>query len=160
MLFAYGRVSTAAQSSAHQSDAFARAGVAPENTYVDVASGAKASRPKLDEVLKLLRDGDTLVITRLDRLGRSMAHLVGLGTDLRSRGVDLRVLEQGIDTTTPEGRATAAYVTPRQPLAPGPARRLRRSCSCQLAPQVLDLGHQALDLTGAGLGQLGGMAGR
>lgn len=65
----------------------------------------KALRPKLDELLKMLRDGDTLVVTRLDRLGRSMAHLVNLEAELRSRGVDLRVLEQGIDTTTAEGRA-------------------------------------------------------
>lgn len=73
--------------------------------YVDVASGAKASRPQLDLVLQLLREGDTLKVTRLDRLGRSLQHLVNLGADLRDRGIGLHVLEQGIDTGTAEGRA-------------------------------------------------------
>ncbi len=52
-----------------------------------------------------MRDGDTLVITRLDRLGRSVLHLITLGADLRGRGIGLKVLEQGIDTATAEGRA-------------------------------------------------------
>lgn len=104
MNFAYGRVSTADQNPDHQTDAFARAGVPPENVHVDFASGARASRPELDIVLGRLRSGDSLYVTRLDRLGRSLAHLVCLGTDLRERGVDLVVLEQGIDTRTAEGR--------------------------------------------------------
>lgn len=69
------------------------------------ASGAKASRPQLDAVLARLRSGDMLVITRLDRLGRSVLHLITLGADLRERGIGLQVLEQGIDTATAEGRA-------------------------------------------------------
>ncbi len=89
----------------HQIDALERAGVARDDIYVDHASGAKASRPELDNVLRLLRDGDTLKITRLDRLGRSVLHLVTLGTELRERGVGLHVIEQGIDTSTAEGRA-------------------------------------------------------
>ncbi len=56
-------------------------------------------------MLRLLRDGDTLKITRLDRLGRSVLHLVTLGAGLRKRGVGLHVIEQGIDTSTAEGRA-------------------------------------------------------
>jgi hypothetical protein len=63
------------------------------------ASGAKASRPQLDVLLKVLRAGDTLKITRLDRLGRSVLHLVTLGAELRERGGGLHVLEQGIDTS-------------------------------------------------------------
>jgi len=55
--------------------------------------------------MQLLRDGDTLKVTRLDRLGRSLHHLVNLGAELRGRGVGLHVVEQGIDTDTPEGRA-------------------------------------------------------
>lgn len=83
-----------------------RAEVTPDNIYIDYASGAKASRPELDKALSSAnRDGDQLVITRLDRLGRSVLHLVMLGADLRERGVGLVVLEQGIDTTTMEGRA-------------------------------------------------------
>ncbi len=101
----YARVSTAEQNPDHQTDALLRAGVTRENIHVDHASGAKASRPKLDLVLRLLRDGDVLVVTRLDRLGRSVLHLLTLGAQLRERGVGLKVVEQGIDTATAEGRA-------------------------------------------------------
>lgn len=89
----------------HQVDALRRAGVAEDDIYVDHTSGAKALRPQLDIVLRLLRAGDTLKITRLDRLGRSVLHLVTLGAELREKGVELHVIEQGIDTTTAEGRA-------------------------------------------------------
>jgi DNA invertase Pin-like site-specific DNA recombinase len=105
MLFGYARVSTADQNPDHQIDALRRHGVDREHIHVDVASGAKASRPKLDLVLQLLRPGDTLKITRLDRLSRSVLHLVTLGANLRERGIGLHVIEQGIDTSTVEGRA-------------------------------------------------------
>ena len=107
MLLGYARVSTAEQNPDHQTDALRRAGVAEKDIYLDYASGAKASRPQLDQVLRNLRDhnDDTLVVTRLDRLGRSVLHLVTLGATLRERGIGLKVLEQGIDTTTAEGRA-------------------------------------------------------
>jgi len=87
MLVGYARVSTAEQNPDHQTDALLRAGVARDDIHVDHASGAKASRPQLDLVLQLLRDGDVLVVTRLDRLGRSVLHLVTLGAQLRDRGV-------------------------------------------------------------------------
>src|SRR5665811_945227 len=106
MLIGYARVSTADQNPDHQIDALTRAGVDPDDIYLDRASGAKASRPELDKALASAnRRGDQLVITRLDRLGRSVLHLVTLGATLQERGVGLRVLEQGIDTTTAEGRA-------------------------------------------------------
>jgi len=105
VLLGYARVSTADQNPDHQVDALRRAGVAAKDIYVDHASGAKASRPELDNILRILRDGDTLKITRLDRLGRSVLHLVTLGAELRDRGVGLHVIEQGIDTSTAEGRA-------------------------------------------------------
>lgn len=105
MLIGYARVSTGDQNPDHQIDALRRAGVSDENIHVDYASGAKASRPQLDLVLRLLRDGDQLAITRLDRLGRSVLHLIGLGEQLREKGVGLKVIEQGIDTATAEGRA-------------------------------------------------------
>ena len=105
MLSGYARVSTAEQNPDHQVDALVRAGVAELDVRIDVASGAKASRPQLDLPLARVRVGDTLVVTRLDRLGRSVLHLVNLGADLRGRGVGLRVLEQGVDTATAEGRA-------------------------------------------------------
>ncbi|GGT43234.1 recombinase family protein [Nonomuraea spiralis] len=105
MLFGYARVSTADQNPVHQIDALLRAGVAEDNVHLDHASGAKASRPELDIVLRMLRSGDTLKVTRLDRLSRSVLHLVTLGAELRMRGVGLHVIEQGIDTDTMEGRA-------------------------------------------------------
>ncbi|CAG7587962.1 hypothetical protein E143388_02866 [Rhodococcus opacus] len=96
---------SADQNPDHQVDALRRAGVAAENIHVDHAGGTKASRPELVLVLKRFRGGDVLVITRLDRLGRSMLHLITLGTDLRERGIGLNVLEQEIDTATAECRA-------------------------------------------------------
>lgn len=105
MLLGYARVPSADQNSDHQIDALRRAGVAVENIHLEHAGGAKASRPQLDIVLQLLREGDVLVITRLDRLGRSVMHLITLGAELRERGIGLKVLEQGIDTDTVEGRA-------------------------------------------------------
>ncbi|MEV6866679.1 recombinase family protein [Streptosporangium subroseum] len=105
MLFGYARVSTADQNPDHQIDALLRAGVERDNVYLDRASGAKASRPQFDIVLRMLRSGDTLKVTRLDRLSRSVLHLVTLGAELRMRGVGLHVIEQGIDTDTMEGRA-------------------------------------------------------
>jgi DNA invertase Pin-like site-specific DNA recombinase len=105
VLIGYARVSTADQNPDHQVDALLRAGVAERDIHVDIASGAKASRPKFDLVMQLLRAGDTLKVTRLDRLGRSLLHLVTLGAELRERQVGLQVVEQGIDTATAEGRA-------------------------------------------------------
>lgn len=105
MLIGYARVSTPAQNPEPQIDALLRAGVAERDIHLDVVSGARASRPKLDLVLQLIREGDTLTVTRLDRLGRSLLDLVTLGAELRGRGIGLRVTEQAIDTATVEGRA-------------------------------------------------------
>jgi DNA invertase Pin-like site-specific DNA recombinase len=109
MLIGYARVSKAdgSQSLDLQRDALAAAGVAPERVYEDRASGARDDRPGLEACLQALRDGDVLVIWKLDRLGRTLAHLVGTVRDLAGRGIGLRVLNgQGaeIDTTTPAGR--------------------------------------------------------
>ncbi|MDX3537476.1 recombinase family protein [Streptomyces sp. MB09-01] len=93
------------RAAAKRKDALLRNGVDRDNIHVDVASGAKASRPKLDLVMQLMREGDTLKVTRLDRLSRSVLHLVTLGAELRERGIGLHVIEQGIDTATMEGRA-------------------------------------------------------
>lgn len=98
------RVSTVDQNPDAQRDALIRAGVAAENLYVDHPSGTKSSRPQWDVVNKVLRAGDVLVCTRLDRVRRSTAHLVSLLDEFRQRGVKFRFLEQGIDTTTAEGR--------------------------------------------------------
>ncbi|MHA6801790.1 recombinase family protein [Bounagaea algeriensis] len=104
MLVGYARVSTDEQNPQAQRDALLRAGVAEENLYVDHSCGAKSSRPQWDVVQRVLRDGDTLICTRLDRVGRSTAHLVATLDEFGRRGVAFRFLEQGIDTTTAEGR--------------------------------------------------------
>lgn len=109
MLIGYARVSKAdgSQSLDLQRDALAAAGVAPERVYEDRASGARDDRPGLEACLQALRDGDVLVIWKLDRLGRTLTHLVGTVQALAERGIGLRVLNgQGaeIDTTTPGGR--------------------------------------------------------
>lgn len=111
MLIGYARVSTAEQNPAHQVDALVRAGVAADDIYVDTASGAKASKPQLDLVLKLPRADDTLKITRLDRLGRSVLHLVTLGAQFRDGGIGLHVTEQGINTSTMGGQAMLGMVS-------------------------------------------------
>jgi DNA invertase Pin-like site-specific DNA recombinase len=100
----YARVSTADQNADGQHDALTAAGC--ERIFTDTASGKLARRPQLDTMLDYVRPGDILVITKLDRLGRSVAHLVELVAVLAARGVDLRVLRQGIDTSTSAGKLT------------------------------------------------------
>jgi len=98
----YARVSTPEQDMSLQTDALERAGCS--RIFQDVASGAKAERKGLDEALAYLRPGDTLVVWKIDRLGRSLAHLVGVVEDLRSRGIGFRSLtDPGMDTTTASG---------------------------------------------------------
>ena len=101
-LIGYARVSTRDQHPEGQTDALQTAGCG--KIFVEHASGVLARRPVLDDVLDYLRDGDTLVVTKLDRLGRSVRNLKQIADDLQSRGVGLRALSQGIDTTTPGGR--------------------------------------------------------
>ena len=80
------------------------AGVTPARLFVDKASGAKTDRPGLGKCLEFLQAGDVLLVWRLDRLGRSMGHLVGLVEELQQRGVGFRSLCDGaIDTTTASG---------------------------------------------------------
>ncbi len=98
----YGRVSTRDQHPEAQADALTAAGCRP--LYIDKASGKLAKRPKLDEALHALSAGDQIVITKLDRLGRSLEHLIELSNELQRRQIDLVVLDQGIDTSTAVGR--------------------------------------------------------
>jgi DNA invertase Pin-like site-specific DNA recombinase len=98
----YARVSTLEQDPALQHDALKAAGV--ERIFTDQASGALTERPQLTAVLEQLRPGDTLVVWRLDRLGRSMSHLIQTVTALEERGVGFASLTEAIDTTTPAGR--------------------------------------------------------
>jgi DNA invertase Pin-like site-specific DNA recombinase len=100
----YARVSTRDQHPEAQHDALVAAGCDPAHVYVDKASGKLARRPELDKALLVLREGDQLAVTKLDRLGRSLAHLIEIADGLQVRRVDLVVLDQGIDTTTAAGR--------------------------------------------------------
>jgi DNA invertase Pin-like site-specific DNA recombinase len=100
----YARVSTKEQSFNLQVDALRAAGC--EKIYTEAISGARAERPVLDELLRNLRPDDVLVIWKLDRLGRSLRHLVDLVGMLMDRGVGLQSLHDPIDTTTPHGRLT------------------------------------------------------
>ncbi|MBT1171211.1 recombinase family protein [Bifidobacterium sp. SO4] len=99
--FGYARVSTNGQTADLQRDALDKAGC--DRLFVDVASGAKAHRPELDRMMELLREGDVVVVWRLDRLGRSVQNLVELMNRFQQMGVGFVSLNEAIDTTTPGG---------------------------------------------------------
>ena len=101
-LVGYTRVSTLDQNPALQRDALAAAGCV--KLFEDRASGARADRPGLAQALAFLREGDVLVVWKLDRLGRSLPHLIETVAALAARGVGFRSLTEAIDTTTPGGR--------------------------------------------------------
>ncbi|WP_314376154.1 recombinase family protein [Sphingomonas paucimobilis] len=109
MLIGYVRVSKSdgSQTLEPQRDALLAAGVEPDRIYQDLASGRHDARPGLTECLKALQPGNTLVIWKLDRLGRDLRHLVTTAEQLRARGIGLKVLTGAgaqIDTTTANGR--------------------------------------------------------
>jgi len=105
MLVGYMRISTdmEKQSTALQLDALKSAGVDERNIYQDCGSGTKSDRPGLRECLAYLRPGDTLVVWKLDRLGRSLIDLLNVVISLRERNVGFRSLTENIDTTTIQG---------------------------------------------------------
>jgi len=101
----YGRVSTRDQNPDSQRDALLAAGCDPDHLFIDHGvTGKLAKRPQWDACLNYLRSGDVLVITRLSRAARSLRNLLDVVDQLRERGIDLVVLKQQIDTTTPAGR--------------------------------------------------------
>lgn len=103
-LLGYVRVSTDDQDLSLQIDALTRQGIPETSIFKDKLSGARTDRPGLTKCLEALQSGDVLVVWRLDRLGRSMRHLITLVEDLRSRGVGFRSLSEGaIDTTNASG---------------------------------------------------------
>ncbi len=102
MLVGYARVSTQDQTLTLQQDALKQAGC--ERFFTDQISGAKSDRPGLDEALAFLRTGDVLIVWRLDRLGRSLGHLIETITALSQRGIGFKSLTEQIDTTTPSGK--------------------------------------------------------
>lgn len=102
MLIGYARVSTEDQSLNLQLDALCQAGC--EQIYTDKASATKTLRPGLSEASSHLRQGDVLIVWKLDRLGRSVKRFVDLVGELADKGIQFRSLTDGIDTTTPNGR--------------------------------------------------------
>jgi DNA invertase Pin-like site-specific DNA recombinase len=102
MLIGYARISTLDQTLALQQDALTAAGC--EQLYTDTVSGSVTTRPGLTQAFSHLRAGDTLVVWRLDRLGRSLAHLIATIRDLQERGIGFRSLQEQIDTTTSGGK--------------------------------------------------------
>lgn len=105
MLVGYMRVSSESdrQNTNLQRDALQAAGVDTRHLYEDRASGAKDDRPGLAQALEFLRPGDVLVVWKLDRLGRSLPHLLAIVNTLKDRQVAFRSLTEGMDTTTPSG---------------------------------------------------------
>jgi DNA invertase Pin-like site-specific DNA recombinase len=102
MLIGYARVSTHEQTLNLQQDALNKAGCT--RIFTDTASGTKTERKGLEEALNYVRKGDTLVVWRLDRLGRSLPHLISTMTDLEQRGIGFKSLTENIDTTTSGGK--------------------------------------------------------
>jgi DNA invertase Pin-like site-specific DNA recombinase len=102
MLIGYARVSTQDQNLDLQKDALEKAGC--EKIYVEQISGGSSARPELDKTMETLREGDTLIVWRLDRLGRSLKHLIELVNELEQRKIGLRSLTESMDTTTSGGK--------------------------------------------------------
>ncbi len=97
----YARVSSIGQSLDVQLDKLAGC----DKIFSEKASGVDATRPALKACIEYLREGDTFVFTRIDRLARSVSHLSAIISELTGQGVTVRAVDQGIDTSTPEGRA-------------------------------------------------------
>lgn len=102
MLIGYARVSTQDQTLDLQTDALKAAGC--EKIFTDTTSGAKSERPGLQDAMNHLRAGDTLVVWRLDRLGRTLKHLIATITDLSDKGIGFKSLQENMDTTTSGGK--------------------------------------------------------
>jgi DNA invertase Pin-like site-specific DNA recombinase len=102
MLIGYARVSTTDQNLTLQKDALLKAGC--EKIYTDEMSGTKSDRPGLSKALEILRKDDTLVVWKLDRLGRSVKNLIELVSDINKQDIHFKSLTDSIDTSTPSGR--------------------------------------------------------
>jgi DNA invertase Pin-like site-specific DNA recombinase len=104
MLIGYARVSTNEQNLNLQRDALRKAGVLAKDIYTDTITGTKSERPGLSQALSHLRQGDTLVVWRLDRLGRSLKHLIETVTTLKQQGIAFKSITENIDTSTATGQ--------------------------------------------------------
>ncbi|TDB58546.1 recombinase family protein [Arundinibacter roseus] len=101
-IFGYARVSTADQNTDTQIDALQKFGC--DRIFQEKISGLSVQRPALDEMLSLLREGDTVVVSRFNRLGRSRDHLISLIGEFSKRGIIFKALDLGIDSSTPSGK--------------------------------------------------------
>src|SRR5207302_8161019 len=104
MQIGYMRISKGVQTTALQQDALAKAAV--ERTYRDVMSGVRDDHPQFQAMLDFARPGDAIVVWRLDRLGRSLKHLIETVMGLQARGINFRSLTEHVDTSTPGGKFT------------------------------------------------------
>jgi len=102
MKIGYARVSTDDQSFALQMDALTQSGC--ERIYCDKISGSTTSRPEFDKMMDALRPGDILTVWKLDRIGRSLRHLIEVVEGLHQQSIELHLITEGIDTSTPAGR--------------------------------------------------------
>ncbi len=158
----YGRVSTRDQNPDSQRDALLAAGCDPGHLFIDLGvTGKLASRPQWDACLEYLRPGDVLVITRLSRAARSLRNLLEVVDQLRERQIDLVVLRQSIDTTTPAGRLAFHVMaaidefqreliveSTREGLAAARARGRTGGRKAKLSPAQVRLARQLYDETG------------
>ena len=103
-LVGYARVSTVEQSVQMQIDALMKFGVKEEDIYSESMSGVKKNRPAFQKAMRQLREGDTLVVWKLDRIARSINNLLEIMEDLDKRGIKFRSLTEGVETETPTGR--------------------------------------------------------
>lgn len=103
-VYAYCRVSSCSQSLSSQIDDIKKYGVEPDNIYKDVVSGVKETKKNFDKLMSVLEEGDTLVISRWDRISRSLQQLLTIVNDLTERGINLVSIHEKLDFSTPEGK--------------------------------------------------------
>ncbi len=105
LIYGYCRTSTRSQDLGIQRDALLKAGCAESELFLEQESGAKKDRPVLKDVLSRLRKGDTFIVWKIDRLARSLSHLLAVVEDLHARGVHFKSVTESFDTSTPAGEA-------------------------------------------------------
>jgi len=110
MKVGYARVSSQDQDYSYQLKALEDAGCQPDMIFRDKASGKRMSRPEFDRMLTYLREGDVVVVWKIDRLGRNFTEMVATLADLFKRGIHIMATSQGVDTSTPMGKAMAYFL--------------------------------------------------
>lgn len=141
-LLGYARVSTGHQSLDQQNDALAAAGVEEARLYSDTLTGTstREQRPGLSELLDYAREGDTIVVVGIDRLGRNAAEVMTTIRDLGERGIVLRSLREGIDTSNATGRMVAGVLASLAELELELQRERRAAAKSARKARGLDIG--------------------